>query len=274
MKNVTAVVCSWNAIQSIEKCLQSLLDNNIKIIVVDANSNDGSREVAVKYAHKVITDPRKGLGMARNLGIENVTTQYVLNWGADNILPKGQLELMLNCLEKNNFGGVSAQTFIICDKMNYFSKSLNLYKKTRYFPGQRTVIGTPTLFETKVLQKHKFDNAMTHSDDADLCTRLAEKGFNFAISDAYVYEIGYESISSIKERWERYGKSDFEIYSKYSKNWSLKRKIRSILHPLINEFILPLSKLAFINIIKILPFLTFITLLRYFFWIKFLIHKK
>ena len=50
MKNVTAVVCSWNAIQSIEKCLQSLLDNNVKVIVVDANSNDGSKEVAIKYA--------------------------------------------------------------------------------------------------------------------------------------------------------------------------------------------------------------------------------
>ena len=100
MFDVTAVVCSWNAIQSIEKCLKSLVANGVKVIVVDANSIDGSVDIAKKYASKVITDPKKGLGFARNLGIEYVTTKYTLNWGVDNILPEGQLELMLNYLKK------------------------------------------------------------------------------------------------------------------------------------------------------------------------------
>ena len=274
MNNITAVVCSWNAIQSIEKCLQSLIDNNIKIIVVDANSTDGSREVAIKYAHRVITDPREGLGAARNLGIANVTTQYVLNWGVDNILPKGQLELMLDSLVKNNFGGVSAQTFVKSKKMNYISKSLNLYKKVRYFPGRRTVIGTPTLFETSLLKNNKYDNKMAYSDDGDICMRLAKKNYKFAISTAFVYEYGYESFSTIFTRWKNYGRSDWEIFSKYSLDWDLKRKIQSILYPLHNELLSPLKKVSFDDKIKLLPFLIFITIVRYFFWIKFSLFKN
>jgi glycosyltransferase involved in cell wall biosynthesis len=274
MKNVTAVVCSWNAIQSIEKCLQSLLDNNVKVIVVDANSNDGSKEVAIKYAYKVITDPREGLGAARNLGIENVTTKYVLNWGVDNILPKRQLEVMLDCLEKNNFGGVSAQTFIMSKKMNYLSKSLNLYKKARFYPGEKNVIGTPTLFETSLLKNNRYDNKMTWSDDGDICTRLAKKNYKFAISPAFVYEYGYESFSTIFTRWKNYGRSDWEIFSKYSIDWSLKRRIQSILYPLYNELFIPLNKASFFDKIKLLPFLIFITLVRYIFWIKFSLFKN
>ena len=175
MKNVTAVVCSWNAIQSIEKCLKSLTTNGLEVIVVDANSTDGSKEIAHKYSEIVLTDPRKGLGNARNLGIEKVKTKYVLNWGVDNILPEGQLKIMLDCLEFNDFGGVSAQTFIQSEKMNYLSNSLNLYKKTRFFPGEKRVIGTPTLFLTSLLRENKYDNNMTWSDDGDICTRLAKK---------------------------------------------------------------------------------------------------
>lgn len=269
LKKVTAVVCSWNAIQSIEKCLKSLVENEVSVIVVDANSDDGSREIADLYADLVLTDPRKGLAFARNMGIEHVNTKYVINWGADNILPKGQLEIMLNCIQKNNLIGVSAQTFIKSDTINYVTNSLNLYKKARYYPGERNVIGTPTLFETDLLKKNKFDSNMTWSDDGDLCTRLAKKKYRFIISKAYVYEHGYETISTIVERWKNYGKSDSEIYFKYSKEWNLKRKIVSLFYPLNNELLKPLNKLNFFDKIKILPFLLIITSVRYFYWIKY-----
>lgn len=273
MNNVTAVVCSWNSITSIEKCLNSLAKNNIKIIVVDANSNDGTREIANKYAMKVITDPRKGLGNARNLGIKEVTTEYILNWGVDNILPKGQIEIMFECLKKNEFIGVSAQTFVLSEKMNYLSKSLNVYKKARFFPGERKVIGTPTLFLTEILKKNKYDNSMTWSDDGDICTRLARQNYKFAISDAFVYEYGYETIHTIFQRWRNYGRSDSEIFYKYSKDWCLKRKIQSYIYPLLNELVIPIKKISFINKFKLLPFLIFITLVRYIYWIKFSIFK-
>jgi hypothetical protein len=181
---------------------------------------------------------------------------------------------MLKYLEQNKIAGVSAQTFIMSNKINYLIYSLNLYKKARYYPGKKNVIGTPTLFRTLLLKKYKFDNIMSHSDDADLCTRLAKKNYEFAISNAFVYEYGHESFSTTIDRWKRYGKSDQEIFSKYSKEWNIKRKIQSVLHPAYNELVKPLYRLNFFNKILILPFLVFITSVRYFFWVKFLIIKK
>ena len=125
------------------------------MIVVDANSDDGTKDIAKNYADKLLTDPRKGLALARNIGIKHVKTKYVLNWGVDNILPDGQIDLMVNYLEKNKFSGVSAQTFTISKSKNYLSKSLNSYRQTRFYPGERKVIGTPTLFHTTLLKINK-----------------------------------------------------------------------------------------------------------------------
>ena len=45
-QDVSAVVCSWNCAESIERCLKSLRDNNIgELILVDANSDDGTRDI-------------------------------------------------------------------------------------------------------------------------------------------------------------------------------------------------------------------------------------
>ena len=104
----------------------------------------------------------------------------------------------------------------------------------------------------------------------EICAQdLQKKNIEFIISKAYVYEYGYETISTIVERWKNYGKSDFEIYFKYSKEWSLKRKIVSLFYPLNNELLKPLNKLNFFDKIKIFPFLLIITSVRYFFWIKY-----
>ena len=119
-----------------------------------------------------------------------------------------------------------------------------------------------------------YDNKMTWSDDADICTRLAKKNYKFAISNAFVYEYGYENLSTIFTRWKNYGRSDYEIFSKYSKEWNLKRKIQSIFYPISREFILPIKKLGIIDKIKLFPFLIFITSVRYYFWIKFSIFKS
>ena len=103
---------------------------------------------------------------------------------------------------------------------------------------------------------------------------LQKKNYKFAISNAFVYEYGYENLSTIYARWKQYGRSDWEIYSKYSKEWSITRKIKSFLHPLYNELILPLKNSKLFNMVRLFPFLIFITLIRYVFWIKFSIFKS
>ena len=274
--DVSVVVCAKNAEKNIAECLKSVKENNPKeIILVDGNSSDKTVEFAKPCADIIVKDPGLGLAVARNYGLKKVTAKYVCNVGPDNILPPGTLKNMADYLEKNNLTGVSTQTIIKDAKKSYFSYALNLYKKSRFYPGLREVIGTPHLFISDVLKKNNFDDKMSWSDDSDICARLSKMGCKFGIADAFVWEIGTEDLDSIKRRWYGYGLSDFEFYKKYSASWSFERKILSVLHPVKAEFIGPLLSpiLKISEKIKIIPFLLLITGLRYFSWIKNAIKK-
>ena len=270
--DVSAVVCTLNSISGIERCLTSLRKAGItELIVVDANSTDGTREVAEKLADKVVTDPGKGLGMARNIGIAETSKALILNMGSDNVMPQGELEKMIQALEQTNQGnlqGVSAQTFIEGD--DYLSKGLNAWRKGRFIPGPAAVIGTPTLFIGETLRTHPYDPSRRFSDDSELCERWADAfGATFAISDAHVLEIGKTSWNEVQIRCKMYGVSDYEVFTEGKKSgWGFKRKAQSCLHPARVDLVVPMKNLEFKEKVKALPFLTAFTAMRYDSWIK------
>ena len=270
MDEISAVVCSWNSISSIRACLESLRANNVKeIIVVDANSDDGTREIAIELADKVLTDPRMGLATARNIGIAECKATYVINVGADNVMPDGSIQKMLETKLKQDWAGVSAVTILQNKGKNYLSWAMNHYTLARYFSGERAVIGTPTLFKRELLFKNPYDPKMSWSDDGDLCTRLGKEGLKFGIADVVVGESGSESMRSVRYRWKGYGKSDWETYTKFSPAWNLRRKIESLFYPLKNELFLPFLRIHGLSRVGAFPFLICITSIRYWYWMSF-----
>ena len=179
--DVSAVVCTMDSISGIEECLSSLKDAGVQeIIVVDANSTDGTREVADRLATLVLTDPGTGLGNARNIGVAQSTKPLILNMGSDNVMPAGQLDILLETLIKENLHGVSAQTVIQGD--NYVARGLNAWRAGRFPPGLTAVIGTPTLFRGALLRSNPYDPSRVFSDDSELCERwISEFDASFAI---------------------------------------------------------------------------------------------
>ena len=263
---ITAIVCTYNSVKNIEECLRSLKDNKVdEIIIVDAQSSDKTILKAKKYCNKILQDERIGLGNARNIGIKRSSGKYILNCGPDNILPKGSLKIMIEYLDKPNVVGVGAQTKVL--GKNYFSWSMNLYKRARFYYGEKEVIGTPTLFRANILKKYLYNKKSTFSDDAELCTRLKKFGYKFWTSRAFVFERKTDVLIDIIRRWKMYGISDYEIYFSNKKKWSFFRKINSIFYPLREELIKPFFRTPIFNNFGILPFLILITVLRYYFWI-------
>jgi len=239
--DISAVVCSLDAEDTIEECLSSLRKYNIgEIILVDGSSTDRTIEIASKYTNLIFPDPGKGLAIARNIGISHAKKKYILNFGCDNILTDNSIGEMISNIKKN-FTGVSTMTKLKNPNKNYLSWSLNQYKLARYFPGERQVIGTPNLFPIEILKDNKYDSNMRWSDDADLCDRLKTLGHKFVISNSFVYEIGSEDFPSIVNRWKEYGRGDSKIYKKYFKLWSITRKLKSLLHPIYVDLIIPIN---------------------------------
>lgn len=265
--SVSAIVCTKNSISGIEGCLESLRQAGVgQIIVVDAHSTDGTAEIAAKLADLFLTDPGTGLGNARNIGIASSTGDFVLNMGSDNIMPMGQLEIMLQTLVEGGYSGVSAQTHI--QGAGFVVNGLNAWREGRFRPGPNTIIGTPTLFPGDLIRQHPYDPTAVYSDDSDLCERWAHNfDAKFAISDAFVCEVGKVTWPEVKVRCRMYGQSDAEIFRKGQlTGWGLRRKLKSLTHPARADFFTPVRNLPVGKAVANTPFLGLFALLRYRYW--------
>lgn len=267
--DVSAVICTLNSISGIAACLSSLRSAGVgELIVVDAASVDGTREIAQSVADLVLDDSGTGLGNARNVGIARSTRPLILNMGSDNVMPDGQLQVMINSLVEGGYQGVSARTVIAGD--DFVSQGLNAWRKGRFVPGPASVIGTPTLFDGEVLRRHPFDHTRVFSDDSELCERWTrEFGAKFAISNAYVEEVGKTSWQEVKVRCRMYGISDEEVFRLGRQSgWSYGRQVNSLLHPLRADFAQPLSRLPLKEGVRSATFLGAFAAMRYSHWLK------
>ena len=268
-RDVSAVICTRNSISSITQCLESLRLNGVgQIIVVDADSNDGTREAAQQLADLVLTDPGVGLGNARNIGIAQSTGELILNVGSDNVFPPGSLQQLLNEFDSANVQGMSTQTRI--EGSDYLSAGLNAWRRGRFLPGPASVIGTPTLFSGDLLRAFPYDPTRRFSDDSELCERWATQ-FNarFAISAVEVLEVGKTTWPEFKTRAQMYGISDAEIFQQgsHTQQWSIRRKLTSLLHPLRVDFLHPVRNIPVADAVRFTPYFLTFTAFRYQSWI-------
>jgi glycosyltransferase involved in cell wall biosynthesis len=268
VNDVSAVVCTMNSIAGISECLRSLRESGIEeIIVVDASSTDGTREVARELADLVLTDPGSGLGRARNVGIEKTTKPLILNMGSDNVMPAGEVQKMIDYLVSHDYQGVSAQTVIEGD--DWISSGLNTWRQGRFPEGEVSIIGTPTLFPGDLLRSHPYDPTRVFSDDSELCERWSKEfGARFGISNAVSREIGKTSWDEVKVRARMYGKSDAENYADGRQSgWDVNRRLQSLAYPFKKDLLTPLASPHTHVSAKDVGFLSLFVLLRYRAWI-------
>jgi glycosyltransferase involved in cell wall biosynthesis len=229
---LTIVICTKNAEKTIKQCLDSV--KNYKIILVDKDSKDKTLKIAKEYKNVTIVNQKTdGLAAARNIGLKKVRTKYVMMLGSDNRVNEDVIKLAIQEMMINNWVGIALQTKKI--GKTYISKCIEKWWN-KYKSGETKVIGTPNIYITRILKQYKYDENCTHSDDTELGERIS-KEHKQGYSIYCARDITEDNISTIIERWSRYGKSDAEYYIKHSKYWSLKRKIESLLHPIKTEWI-------------------------------------
>ena len=265
--NLTAVVCTLNSENSLERCLVSLVEIVDFLIVVDGGSSDGTLAIADKYANLMLYDSGSGLGEARGLGLAQVKTDYILNCGADNILSSKVVNKMLKILESTPVVyGVSCQTVV--EEKGYLSKVSNRIWRTRFTSGYSQMVGTPNIFRTQQLRKFGYSKTRGWSDDEEICIRMyREEKALFEIIDDECQEIGQATLRRQIYRYFHYGFSDFEIFSARKKEWSFLRQVKSILHPFRVELLNPVIRLNVLDKFFCLPVMLSATLLRYSGWV-------
>lgn len=102
MMKYSIIVPLYNCEQYIEKCLESLLDQNYEgeyeVIVVNDGSVDGSLSIVQKISVsskekiKIVSQKNKGLSGARNTGLRMAIGQYIIFIDADDYVENSLLK--------------------------------------------------------------------------------------------------------------------------------------------------------------------------------------
>lgn len=106
MKKISIIIPMYNVAQYLEKCISSVYDQGLnedcfEVIIINDESPDNSLEIATKLTInkknvKIISQKNKGLGGARNTGIENTTGDYILFLDSDDFYLPNSLSSIIN----------------------------------------------------------------------------------------------------------------------------------------------------------------------------------
>lgn len=104
-KTVSIVVPVYNLSNSLEKCLNSIINQTYKeleIILIDDGSKDSSLSICKKFAAfdkriKVFSHVNHGVSYTRNIGLKNATGYYLMFIDGDDIVSRDMVERYVYC---------------------------------------------------------------------------------------------------------------------------------------------------------------------------------
>src|SRR5699024_3344552 len=104
MNTISVIMSIYNTDEFLEQSIQSVLDQSyqdLELILINDNSNDGSQKIIEYFAKQDrrvdahAFEEHKGVGKARNFGIEQATGKYLYFLDSDDYLAKNTLELLI-----------------------------------------------------------------------------------------------------------------------------------------------------------------------------------
>ena len=189
MPLVSIVLCTYNSLEFIDQCLESLLTqsyNNIELVVVDDGSTDGTIDILEK-----INDPRlvvhclaknHGLIHARNKGFEMARGQYIAIMDSDDIAAKNRIECQLKFMIDNKID-VCGSFYRTLEVAKNKMKSRTAYINDADIRALLTIycpICNPTvMFKREILDSHRYREKYQHAEDYAFWCELASHGFKF-----------------------------------------------------------------------------------------------
>lgn len=101
---ISIIIPVYNTEKYLSRCIESALNQNFdsfEIIIINDGSTDNSGTIADNYSSQnhninVIHKKNKGLGFARNTGLEYAKGEYILFLDSDDYIDKGTLEKVYN----------------------------------------------------------------------------------------------------------------------------------------------------------------------------------
>lgn len=216
---VTVIVPIYNRENSISKTIKSLTNQsyeNIEIILINDGSSDKSGEICNKFERLdnriiVINKKNEGVSVARNIGIENASGEYILFVDSDDYVEKNYCQKFLEAKEK--FSDIKNIWCGFQIRSDDYKKNKQIYvfdKELEYSLTYRTKIMTlhEKWLDTSVCNKFYIREVITENNikmKENLCL-----GEDLLFNLEYLDAIGEENILVINSPLYNYVKSETE----------------------------------------------------------------
>jgi glycosyltransferase involved in cell wall biosynthesis len=201
---ISVVIPAYNEEKYIGKTLESIKKLDLKddwvieIVVINGGSTDKTKEVGEKYGARVIDEPHKGIGFARQEGIKHAKGDIIAFTDADTTVPKNWLIKHVEALLKPNVS-FTYGTFRVTDgKFPYFHY-INYIQPywlwfIHHFLGKPIAAGQNLAFwRKKALSVGGFDDKILLFEDIDFAIRMKKVGKTVFIPDLIVQSSGRRS---------------------------------------------------------------------------------
>jgi len=187
---VSVVVPAWNAEAFIARTLESALSqtyHDLEVIVVDDGSTDGTARIVSSFGPPVslVTGPRRGVSMARNVGIRAASGEAVAFLDHDDLWEPDKIRRQVEVLRQDpraglvftqarvERSGTVTEIFPLIDDPGVFlARAWENLVHWNYIPMSAVMVRRTSL-EAVSTAEGPFDPRYSLSEDWDLWLRLA-----------------------------------------------------------------------------------------------------
>jgi len=229
---VSVVVCSYNADRTMEACLASLeaLDYpDYEVIVVNDGSTDRTLEIAERFPFcRIITQPNKGLSVARNVGAEAATGEIVAYTDSDCVADPDWLTYLVAKMEASDLAACGGPNFPPPeDSLVPAAVAVSPGGPTHVLISDEVaehIAGCNMAFRRDVLMAlGGFDPVYRAAgDDVDICWRFQDAGHAIGFSPAaIVWHFRRNTVGAYIRQQRGYGKAEALVYAKHPFRFNL-----------------------------------------------------
>lgn len=178
---ISVVIPAYNAADTIEKCIESVLnqnypEDNIEVIVVNDGSTDATPEILEKYKNriKVINQKNKGPAGSRDTGLKAAGGEIICTLSSDTYAVQNWFDLLSNAFVDNEIGVVQGKILPYKDIDIPFYHMYILKEEVWNYPTAAIAYSAEAVDKAG----RYFDLELSHfGDDTDLAWRIIGKGY-------------------------------------------------------------------------------------------------
>lgn len=226
---ISVIVAIYMAEAYLDRCMHSLLCQTLKeieIILVDDGSRDRSGEICDYYAAKdtrvkVIHQVNKGVALARQCGVDNMTGEYSIHVDPDDWIEPDMLEIMYTKAKSEDLD------IVICGIINEFSdrseedpplrdhndrtKPIQQLLNLKISPSLSNKLIRSDIYKTTGMH---FPPGLSWGEDMVACLLFFHSGATIGFVDRYLYHYDRHSNSRSITTKFRVGQ-DFKEFSRH-----------------------------------------------------------